>query len=204
LARTSKLSDRSSAKSGAKPGTLYAYKASLVGAAQQFELRDNGMSWRIAGKSGVWPYAAIASVRLSYRPVSMQQQRFRADLEDSAGSRIHLISTTWQTVALMAPQDADYRAFMIALHRRMHEAGSHAVLIGGLKPWVYVVALATIALLALAMAGLLARAVATAQWGGALFIIGFTALFAWQIGGFIRRNRPRNYTFEDLPKELLP
>jgi hypothetical protein len=54
------------------------------------------------------------------------------------------------------------------------------------------------------MTGLLARAVATAQWGGVLFIVGFVALFAWQVGGFIRRNKPRNYTFEELPTELLP
>ena len=37
-----------------------------------------------------------------------------------------------------------------------------------------------------------------------LFLVGFAALFAWQIGGFVRRNRPRAYTFDDLPKALLP
>jgi membrane protein CcdC involved in cytochrome C biogenesis len=54
------------------------------------------------------------------------------------------------------------------------------------------------------MVGLLARAVAVGEFGGILFIIGFAALFGWQIGGFILRNKPRNYTFSDLPKELLP
>ena len=29
-------------------------------------------------------------------------------------------------------------------------------------------------------------------------------LFGWQIGGFIRRNRPRSYTFDSLPDALLP
>jgi len=58
--------------------------------------------------------------------------------------------------------------------------------------------------LGVAMTGLLARVVATAQWGGVLFILGFAALFSWQVGGFIRRNKPRSYSFEDLPKELLP
>jgi hypothetical protein len=29
-------------------------------------------------------------------------------------------------------------------------------------------------------------------------------LFAWQIGGFIRRNRPQSYRFDDLPTALLP
>jgi hypothetical protein len=29
-------------------------------------------------------------------------------------------------------------------------------------------------------------------------------LFAWQVGGFIARNRPLAYTFDNLPKPLLP
>jgi hypothetical protein len=37
-----------------------------------------------------------------------------------------------------------------------------------------------------------------------LFLVGFAALFAWQVGGFIRRNRPRTYTFDRLPQALLP
>ena len=59
----------------------YAYKASLIGAAHQFELTDEGLSWQAGSRSGVWPYAGIAAIRLSYRPVSMQSRRFRADIE---------------------------------------------------------------------------------------------------------------------------
>jgi hypothetical protein len=182
----------------------YAYKASLVGAAHQFELTDGGLSWCIAGRSGVWPYAGISSIRLSYRPVSMQSRRFRADFENLSGARIAILSTTWQTAALMAPQDQDYRAFITQLHEHLERAGSSAALIGGLGPRVYAAAVALLMLVAIAMAGLLARAVATGEWTGALFLVGFAALFAWQIGGFMRRNRPRAYTFEHLPQALLP
>jgi hypothetical protein len=38
---------------------------------------------------------------------------------------------------------------------------------------------------------------------GVVFIVGFGALFGWQIGGFVRRNRPRDYTFDQVPGELL-
>jgi hypothetical protein len=54
------------------------------------------------------------------------------------------------------------------------------------------------------MAGLLVRAIATGEFAGALFLVGFAALFAWQIGGFVRRNRPRAYTSDHLPEALLP
>jgi hypothetical protein len=187
-----------------QPSLRYAYKASLIGSAHLFELTEQGLSWRVAGRTGLWPYADIASVRLSYRPVSMQARRFRADIRKSGGGWLPIFSTTWQTAALMAPQDNDYRAFIVELHRRMQAAGSQAVLSGGLNPRLYAAAIVCVGLLAIAMVGLLVRSIATDQWAGVLFLVGFAALFAWQVGGFIRRNRPLIYTFDDLPKALLP
>jgi len=93
---------------------------------------------------------------------------------------------------------------MVELHRRMQAAGSRAALTGGLGPKTYAAALALLAGLAIAMTGLLLRALATAEWTGALFLVGFAALFAWQVGGFITRNRPRRYDFDHLPELLLP
>ena len=182
----------------------YAYKASLVGAAHRFELTDQGLSWWIARKSGVWPYAAIVGVRLSYRPVSMQSQRFRADIDGADRGRLALLSTSWQTSVLMSPQDQDYRAFIVALHQRMSQAGSNAALSGGLKPRLYISALVLLALVVVAMTGLLVRAIMIGEWGGVLFLTGFAALFGWQVGGFVRRNRPQAYTFDHLPASLLP
>lgn len=152
----------------------------------------------------MWPYADIATVRLSYRPVSMQSRRFRADIGNADGARIVILSTSWQTAALMAPQDRDYRAFITQLHARMAKAGSRAVLVGGLGPRVYAAAVAGVTLVAIAMAGLFMRSIATGEWAGALFFIGFTALFARQVGGFVRRNRPLAYSFDHLPEALLP
>ena len=182
----------------------YVYKASLISSAYQFELTDSGLSWRIGRRSGVWPYADIASIRLSYRPMSMQSRRFRADIERVGGERIAILSTTWQTVALMTPQDQDYRAFLIELHRRMKAAGSKASLIGGIGTVTYAMAVAVVVLLAIAMIGLLVRALATSEFTGALFLVGISVWFAWTIGGFIRRNRPRRYSFDALPETLLP
>jgi hypothetical protein len=189
---------------GASPVTRYTYKASLVGSAHQFDLTDAGLSWRIGSRSGMWPYADIASVRLSYRPMTMQARRFRADIEKAGGGRIAIVSTTWQTVTLMTPQDQDYRAFIAELHRRMKAAGSKAALIGGIGPVTYAAAVTMVALLAIAMVGLLVRALATSEFPGALFLVAMAVWFAWTVGGFIKRNRPRSYSFDQLPDALLP
>jgi hypothetical protein len=182
----------------------YAYRASLIGSAHQFELTDAGLSWRIAGRAGVWAYRDIAAIRLSYRPVSMQARRFRADIDNTEGGHIAILSTSWQTAALMAPQDHGYRAFITELHRRLRAVGSKAALIGGIGPKTYAAALALLALLSVAMAGLLLRALFTGELYGASFLVGFAALFAWQIGGFVKRNQPCTYSFDELPEKLLP
>jgi hypothetical protein len=182
----------------------YVYKASLISSAYQFELTDSGLSWRTGRRSGVWPYADIASIRLSYRPMSMQSRRFRADIARAGEGRIAILSTTWQTVSLMTPQDQGYRAFITELHQRMKAAGSKASLTGGIGTATYAVAVAMLALLAIAMVGLLVRALATSEFTGALFLVGMAVWFAWTIGGFIKRNRPRGYSFDALPERLLP
>jgi hypothetical protein len=188
----------------AAAGVRYAYRASLVGSAHLFELTDHGMSWQAGGRSGLWRYDEISAIRLSFRPVSMQARRFRADIDRAGGGRIRILSTTWQTATLMAPQDNDYRAFITGLHQRMAETGSRAALIGGLGPRVYAAAIILLVLVGIAIAGLLVRALGTGEFAGVLFLVGFAALFGWQIGGFVTRNRPRMYTFDDLPKALLP
>jgi hypothetical protein len=184
--------------------TSYAYKASLIGAAHRFELTDGGLSWRFAGRAGTWPYEEIAAVSLSYRPVSMQARRFRADVRHQGGARLVILSTSWQTAALMAPQDQPYRSFITELHARMAKAGSRAVLTGGLGRNAYAAGMLLLAVAAVLMAALLLRALLTGEFAGALFLVGFAALFGWQVGGFIRRNRPLTYSFDHIPEALLP
>lgn len=188
----------------AAAGASYAYRASLVGSAHRFELTEEGLSWHVAGRSGLWCYDEISAIRLSFRPVSMQQHRFRADVSHTKGGRIAILSTSWQTAALMAPQDNGFRNFIVELHARMAQAGSRAELTAGLGRRTYVTVLVFLAVLAVAMTGLLIRALLIGEFAGVLFIVGFAALFAWQVGGFVRRNQPRSYSFDHLPRALLP
>jgi hypothetical protein len=188
-----------------QPATIrYAYKASLIGSAHQFELTEDGLAWRAAGRADLWRYRDISAVRLSYRPVSMQAQRFRADICHVSGARLAVISTSWQTAALMAPQDSEYRTFILALHARMAGGGAKVLLSGGLSPALYAIGLILVALLAAGTAMLFVRALLTGEFAGALFLVGFAALFGWQVGGFIRRNRPVTYDFDHIPEPLLP
>jgi membrane protein CcdC involved in cytochrome C biogenesis len=56
----------------------------------------------------------------------------------------------------------------------------------------------------MAMTGLLIRALIIGEFAGMLFIVGFAALFVWRVGGFMRRNQPRSYSFDRVPRGMLP
>lgn len=185
-------------------GLSYSFRPSLIGAPSQFELTRDGLSWRVAGKSGVWPYASIAAIRLSYRPITMQSRRFRADLRNAGGQSFSIVSVSWQTAALVTAQDEPYRIFILELHRRIAEARSNPVLSAGLKLWVYALGLGGMGFVCVALAGLLVRALAIASYSGLLFLVGFAALFGWQIGGFLKRNKPRAYKLDAVPRDVVP
>jgi hypothetical protein len=198
-----KRRDASLAAESPAQGHAYAYKASLIGAAHRYELTDEGLTWRTGRRSGVWVYADIAAIRLSYRPMGMQHRRFRADIDHADGRHITIFSTSKQTVALMEPQSG-YSAFMLQLHRHLAAFGSTAKLSAGLRPAIYNIIAAALSLFAIAMIALLLRALWTGEFAGVVFIVGFGVLFGWQISRFLRRNKPRSYTFDSVPKNLLP
>ena len=181
----------------------YAFRGSLIGAAHQFELTEDGLSWRTGRRSGLWLYSDIASVRLSYRPMGMQAKRFRADLRHADGSRIVILSTSKQTVALVKPQEG-YRGFVLELHRQMAAAGSNASLRAGLRPALYRAIVIALLLVGAAMAAMLVRALLTGEFAGAAFILCFGAYAAWQLRAVLRRNRPRDYTLANAPADVLP
>jgi hypothetical protein len=184
-------------------GTHYLFKPSLAGGARQFELVEEGLRWRTM-KSELWPWRHIAAIRLSYRPASMQPWRFRADIDGADGRRLTLVSTTWHSISQMARQDDDYRAFIVELHRRLAAAGAQVRLVAGIHPVLFAAGVVVMILIAIAMAGLLLRALVSGQFAGALFMAAFAAWFVWQIGNFLRRNRPRVYAFDALPPDVLP
>ena len=71
-------------------------------------------------------------------------------------------------------------------------------------PWVFYLAAFLFALIVAVGAGLMGQALLGRHTSGALFFAALTALFVWQIGSFVWRNRPIRYDADTLPEHLLP
>lgn len=179
----------------------YSFRSSLRGASWEFEVAEDGLRWQAGGRSGVIAYPQIAKIRLSYRPISMQRHRFRMDVITAEGRKLSVLSTTALAMITVERQDDAYRAFVAALHARLAD---DVLLQGGLPRPLYWFGIAMLALVGAALASLFIRATVEGAWQGALFMAAFAALFGWQIGGFVWRNRPIAYSARQLPAHLLP
>lgn len=191
-------------QSDASGDPAYAFKPSLFGAPLVFRLAPAALEWSRGRSLGRVPYDRIRRLRLSFRPVSMQSQRFVAEVWPVSGSKLQIVSASWRGIADLESQNAAYTAFITELHRRIAAAGAAPRFEAGASVVVYWVGWAVFAGVAVALAALTARALQVGANMAVVIIAGFATLFAWQMGTFLRRNRPGTYRADALPPQLLP
>jgi len=182
----------------------YAYKSSLVGAPFQFRLVRDAFEWSKGGMTGRTPYDRIRRIRLGFRPQTMQNHRFLAEIWTADGPKLQIASTSWKSLVEQERFDEGYRAFVTELCRRTGAAGGQTLFQAGSPAILYWLGAIVFVGASLALAGLVIRALQQAAWGGAAFIAGFLAFFLWQAGAFFRRNRPGVFRSDAVPEAVLP
>lgn len=184
--------------------TRYVYKPSVAGSPQSFELTPEGLSFQTGFRSGLWRYGDIARIRMTYRPVSMLQHRFRTDIRHKDGRALTIISATWSGMIALTPQNEGYRVFVEALHQHVAAEQGSVECVGGMHRLAFVLGVATLAAIMLAIAVLFVRALLAGDWIAALFLLGFALWCGWYLGSWMKRNKPQRYKPTHVPRELLP
>jgi hypothetical protein len=182
----------------------YAYKSSLVGAPLEFQLAPDALEWRKGGIAGRTPYGSVRRIRLSFRPMTMQNYRFVTEVWPESGPKLQIASTSWKSLVEHQRLDAEYRAFVSELSRRVGAAGGNTAFDTGSPAFLYWPGVLVFTGASFALAALAVRALQEQAWGGAAFIAAFFALFLYQAGNFFRRNRPGTYSPDAVPPLLLP
>src|SRR5205085_10020402 len=77
---------------------VYAYKPSLLGAPFEFRLAADAFEWRKGRHTGRTPYDHIRRIRMSFRPATMQNYRFVAEVWPANGPKLQIASTSWRSV----------------------------------------------------------------------------------------------------------
>jgi hypothetical protein len=186
----------------------YAYKSSVMGAGFEFRLAIDALEWRRGAQAGRVPYDRIRRIRLSFRPITMQNYRFLTEVWPASGPKLQIASTSWKSLVEHERFDAPYRAFVIELCRRIGVAKDLtkdlALFETGSPVWIYWPGVAVFVTASLGLVGLLVRALMTGIWSGAAFIAAFLALFLWQAGNLFLRNRPGTFRPDAVPSQVLP
>ena len=172
---------------------VYAYRASLMGAPFEFRLTPTALEWQKGRFIGQVPYDQVRRLRLSFRPVTMQSQRFLAEVWPVSGPKLQIASTSVRGMVEQERQDAAYRDFIVELHRRMFAAGAPTSFERGTLQILYWPGVVVFFAAALALAGLAVQAVIAGTWSGAAIVGAFLVLLLWHMGPFFRRNRPGTY-----------
>ncbi len=189
---------------GDEDAITYAYRTSAMGAPRAFALLDDAIEWRRGTASGRIPYAQVRYVRMAYRPVSMQSQRFLTEIWAEGGVKMTIVSTSARGMMEQERLDGPYTAFIVELHRRVAHAGGRTQFVQGFNPLLYWAGVVMFAAAGLGLAGLTARAAQASLWLPAAFIAAFFAFFLWQGGNYFSRNRPRAYSPDSLPEGVMP
>ena len=181
----------------------YAYKSSVLTAPFEFRLTFDVLDWGKGGARGRSLYRQIRRIRLGYRPLTMQNHRFVAEIWTD-GPKLTVASTSWKSMIEHERLDAQYRVFIAELCRRVGAAGGPTVFQTGSPAVIYWIGVVVFVGASLALAGLIVRALQVQAWGGAAFIAAFVGLFLWQAGTFFRRNRPGRFDPNAVPESVLP
>ncbi len=182
----------------------YSYRPSLLGAAWEFRLTDSGIEWVAGRKSGHIPFRDVRQVRMSYRPASMQSQRFLTEIWAEGAPKLEILSSSWKSLVEQERRDKPYAAFVVELHARIRSAGTPVRFEQGSNRFLYWPGLLVFTGTAFGLAWLVVRALQAPSVGGAAFIGAFLLLFLWQGGNFFYRNLPGFYSADALPEALLP
>jgi hypothetical protein len=182
----------------------YGFRPSLMGAPQQFAVEPDALDWDIGRHSGRIPYRSISRIRLSYRPVTLQLHRFQIEIWSDAAPKLIIASSSWRSMVEQERQDPAYRAFVVALHRRIAESGARPALHAGAPAFAYWPGAVLFVVMLAVFPWMLAKtARGDAFWGTALVAL-VMGVFLWQIGGFFWRNRPTGYAADAIPEAVLP
>jgi hypothetical protein len=182
----------------------YSFRPSVFGAPWEFSLTPAGLAWSVGRRSGRVPYGQIRKIRLSFRPLTLQGQRYLVEIWPEQGAKLTMSSLSWKSMIEQERQDEAYRAFVAALHEKLRAAGATARFECGLPVYLYWPGIVIFALANAVFAVLAMRAALAGSYGAAAFVGGFLALFGWRIGRYFLDNRPGLYRPDALPAMLVP
>jgi hypothetical protein len=182
----------------------YAQNPKPIGSPVSFVLEGHRLSVDTGRKTFDLPLAAVEDVRMTYEPGRMSRRIYRTRLRMKNGRTITFTSLTWKSLMEAQELGPAYRAFALTLFRAVAAANPKARFTAGHPRWRWgLTAGITVASLA-AMVVVVWRALQGGATSLALMAVLLAAVGIWQLEPMVRLNRPRSFSPDRPPPELMP
>ena len=151
-----------------------------------------------------FPYRDIVGVRLSYAPSRFDHARYRCDVRMRSGQQVAILSTHYAGIADFEDRAATYAPFVRALIARVAAANPAASFRSGrslVAYWLehaFLLAMVAFMVFALSLTGF--APLSESSWAKFAFIIASIPLLI----AYTRKNWPRRFKPEAIPKDVLP
>jgi hypothetical protein len=147
--------------------------------------------------------ALVREVRMTFEPKSFAMKVFRTRLELEGGRNVSFTSISWAGMVQARRQDAQYAAFVRALLTAICKASPGARFVAG-RSFIGWLALAVLAFgTVIALALFTWRAFQSGAAGAALMGLAIGGFGIWQLEPMVRLNKPRTFTPDAPPADLL-
>jgi hypothetical protein len=150
------------------------------------------------------PLDQAALIRLTFELGALGRSIFRLTLRLNDGRKASLTNITWHGFGETARQDEAYREIARALIATAVRLSPACRLLAGKSRPVWLAMIAVVALTLLGLVAFTGRAFILAAPGAAAIGLVVLALTAWQVMPLVLRNRPRVFTADTIPTDLLP
>ncbi len=147
---------------------------------------------------------AVEQVRLTYEPRGFAQRAYRTKVRMRDGKTFSFSSLTWPSMIQPTNQGPEYGAFARALLRAIAGANPRARLLAGRPAAIWGITVALTGASLLGVAFFVWRALEADAHGAALIGALLALVGIWQLEPMVRLNRPRTFTADDPPGDLLP
>jgi hypothetical protein len=182
----------------------YQHRAKPYATEARFEMMQDHLAVTQGSRSGNYPYRDIALVRLVYKPRNTTNEGYQAKLYRHDRKTVALTNLSWKSLVDLDRQDRDYADFVRALVRRIAAANPSVALEAGMPRWLHGVTTAAgvLAIAALVFVGI--QALRQGGWPMALMTVAIGAYFCWWTWRYLSRNRPRRFTPDAIPSDVMP
>jgi hypothetical protein len=173
--------------------------------ARTWAIEDAFLRWdEEGGASGGMPLSDIAAIQLEYAPTRPEPNRYRCRVVLKSGKTLEFFNRTYRGVYDFADTSVEYVRFVEALHAALRAQGPGCKFTAGTSEGRYMANVGCLAFVAL-----LLGVVAIALLMTGLFLIVIIKMVLIVLYGpvalrWLRRNKPRQYAPEAIPKEVLP